>query len=202
MDLPLSRDQAHKMAGWIKTNFGDRITQALADTPFNLDMACAIACQESGIYLVRFINTMSVADALGRCVFDASGDYPGTSRSAFPRNTSVFREAYGNSFTDMLIDEANKMRRERGFSPAKWVYKGYGIFQYDLQYVKKDQVFFEERRWYDFDECLARLKSELMKKYAAKQNVMMAIQAYNGSGPRAEAYLENVKQFITFCSEA
>lgn len=201
MDLPLNRDQAHVMAGWIKTNFGTRITQELTDTPFNLDIACAIACQETGIYLVRFIKTLSVDDALGRCVFDASGDYPGTTRSAFPRNTGIFREAYGGAFTDMLIDEANKMRKERGFSPATWVYKGYGIFQYDLQYVKKDQAFFENRKWYDFGECLSRLKSELMRKFAAKQDVMLSIQAYNGSGPRSEAYLENVKHFITFCSE-
>jgi hypothetical protein len=29
--------------------------------------------------------------------------------------------------------EANDTRKLRGFGPQHWVYKGYGLFQYDLQ---------------------------------------------------------------------
>ena len=201
MDLPLTRDQAHQFAKWIKDNFREEIVSALAGTPFSLDIACAIACQETGIYLLGFVHKVAADEALARCVFDASGDVAGTSRGAFPQNTAAFRSVYGSDFTNMLIAEANKTRALRGLGPAAWVYKGYGIFQYDLQAVKRDEAFFRNRLWAHFDECLARLVSELMKKYAATHDVMQAIRAYNGSGQRAENYLVNVKQFIVFCSE-
>ena len=189
------------MSRWVKETFGAKINASLAGTPFSLDIACAIACQETGIYLAHFIDTLSADEALARCVFDASGDYPGTSRSAFPKNTSAFRDRYGDAFTDMLISEANKTRSLRGFSTAQWVYKGYGIFQYDLQSVKADRPFFENRLWYQFPECLARLRSELVEKFSATHDVMLAIRAYNGSGLAADRYLENVRQFIQFASE-
>ena len=201
MDLPLTRDQAHQFATWIKSNYREQIRTALNGTPFSLDIACAIACQETGIYLLGFIHKIAPDEALARCVFDASGDVSGTSRGAFPRNTAVFRTAYGDDFTNMLIAEANKTRALRGLKPERWVYKGYGIFQYDLQAVKRDEAFFRNKLWASFDECLARLVSELTKKYAATHDVMQAIRAYNGSGQRAENYLVNVRQFITFCSE-
>lgn len=201
MDMPLNRRRAREMAAWLKTNFGAQIEAALAGTPFSMDIACAIVCQETGLYLLGFTKTRTVDEALSLCVFDASGDVPSSPRGAFPRNTAEFRREYGNDFTQMLIDEANTSRRIRGMSDGKIVYKGYGLFQYDLQHVKTDQAFFENRLWYDFAECLARLKRELMAKYATVKDVDKAIRAYNGSGPRAEAYLANVKVFIRWCSE-
>lgn len=101
----------------------------------------------------------------------------------------------------MLIDQANKARAQRGIPPAHWVYKGYGIFQYDLQDVKSDRAFFEEMKWYQFGECLDRLASELRGKYSKTHDVFLAIQSYTGSGAAAQAYLSNVKQFIDFCRE-
>lgn len=201
MDLPLNRRQAKEMASWLKTNYGSRIEEALEGTPFSLDIACAIACQETGLYLLGFSKSMSPEHALALCVFDASGDVPSSPRGAFPRNTKEFRRDYGDAFAQMLIDEANVSRRARGMNDAKIVYKGYGLFQYDLQHVRSDREFFEQKRWHDFDQCLEKLKRELMTKYAIVKDVNKAIRAYNGSGARAEAYLSNVRVFIGWCSE-
>ena len=81
----------------------------------------------------------------GRAIGDASGDFPNTSRSAFPKDTPTFRAAFGDAFADMLIAEANASRALRNMGPKTWVYKGYGIFQYDLQHVHADKAFFRER---------------------------------------------------------
>ena len=201
MDLPLNGKQARQLCRWLKDNYGNDIVSALNDTPFSVDVACAIACQETGIYLYGFLGEMPADKALGLCVFDASGDYPGTSRKAFPKNTVAFREAYGDALTNMLIAEANLCRSARHYPPKDWLYKGYGLFQYDLQNIKSNERFFREKLWYQFDECLARLKDELLRKYKATGDVMSAIRGYNGSGSKADQYLENVKQFIEFSKE-
>jgi hypothetical protein len=201
MDLPMTRDQAHQFAGWIKDNFRDQIDGVLAGSPFTLDMACGIACQETGIYLLGFSHKLTPEAALGRCVFDASGDSDGTTRGAFPQNTAAFRQAMGDDLTNMLIREANETRALRGLGAAKWVYKGYGIFQFDLQNIRQDEAFFREKGWGRFDQCLSRLLSVLMRKYAATHDVYQAIRAYNGSGRAADNYLANVKQFVAFSAE-
>ncbi len=201
MDLPMTRDQAHGFVGWIKDNYRDQIQGVLSGSPFTLDMACGIACQESGIYLLGFSHRLSPDDALARCVFDASGDSAGTSRGAFPQNTAAFRQAMGDELADMLIAEANATRALRGLPAEQWVYKGYGIFQYDLQNIKGDGAFFREKGWGRFDQCLSRLLAVLMRKYAATNDPFQSIRAYNGSGKAADNYLANVRQFVTFAAE-
>jgi hypothetical protein len=201
MSLPITRNQAHKVAEWMKTNFESSISQVLTGTPFSVDIACGIACQETAYFWLSFINRLSVDEVLARCVLDASGDFPGTQRSAFPRNTDAFRRRFDTTFTQMLIDEANKTRRLRGFAAQVWVYKGYGIYQYDLQHILTDEEFFRQKLWYSFPECLARLKKELVDKYAIHRDVWKAIKAYNGSGQSATRYANNVIQFAQYCSE-
>jgi hypothetical protein len=198
----MTRMQAQSLARWLKDHYGAAMAAALEGTPFDVDVACAIACKETGPYLLQFVQNMSADEALAHCVFDASGDYPGTRRSAFPVNTAAFRGAYGDDFADMLIDEANQTRSLRGIDEAQWVYKGYGLFQYDLQHVLHDEAFFRERHWYDFDECLLRLQAELLEKYDATGDVMKAIRAYNGSGDAATVYVTHVAQFIEFSKTA
>ncbi len=198
----MTRDRAQKLARWLKSGFGPDLAQCVAGTPFTVDIACAIACQESGLYLVDFIGRMSDRDALGRCVFDASGDADGTSRGAFPKNTAAFVARLGQPFADQLIAQANLARQVRGLGPKPWVYKGYGLFQYDLQNVLADPAFFQQALWYDFGECARRLVATLMSKYKATGTVDDSIRAYNGSGPQALQYLANVRQFVEFCTQA
>jgi len=197
---PISRTSAQRVAQWMRSNFGDKLDKAIEGTPFTANHLIAIVCQETAIYWVNWIDKQDVKTIVERAVFDASGDYPGTSRSVFPRDTTAFRSRLGKEFTDMLIAEANQMRALRGFKPTPWVYKGYGLFQYDLQYVLTDESFFREKQWYDFDICLAKAMGELKTKYAATHDVRQAIQAYNGSGPKAEQYASNVMQFLDWCT--
>lgn len=193
--MPISKSQAVAACGWLKGCWGDEIRAAVFG-PFTVDHICGIVCQETAYFWLPLINRLSPTEILGRCVLDASGDFPGTGRSAFPRNTGAFREKYGDAFTSMLIEEANKSRALRGYGPKQWVYKGYGIFQYDLQFVVDDTAFFKLKQWYDFRRSLDRCLMELRRTFAAQGNVPEAIRAYNGAGPRARQYRDNVLTYV------
>ena len=199
--LPITRDQAHKAATWMKQNFWHEMEAGVSSTVFTIDHVCAIACQETAYLWVNWIDTMKVADVLSLCIGDASGDYPGTVRHAFPVNTAAFRDKYGDTFTKMLIDEANLSRAVRGYSPREWVYKGYGIYQYDLQHVLTDEAFFRQKKWHAYPECLLHLMRELKQKYAVYQDLWKTFKAYNGSGQAATNYANNVTIFTQYCSE-
>jgi subtilisin family serine protease len=196
------RDLAHGVTNWMISNFGAALADAVKSTPFTVPLLCAIACREAGAYWLPLTPHRSASEVLGLCVYDASGDVAGTSRSAFPTNTAQFRLAYGQQFTDMLVAEANKARAARGLSPAAIVYKGYGIFQYDLQFVRSDEIFFKSKQWYSFAECVARAVRELKSKFERVGDIQQAVRGYNGSGPRAEQYARDVMRLLPFCEEA
>lgn len=192
-DLPVSRPQALRTRDWLLRNFAAQIEQAVQGTPLDADLVAAIACKETANVWLHWIDRLSPAEVLARCVFDGSGDVPGTSRSAFPRNAADFRAAVGDALTDALIDEANETRKLRGFGPQRWLYKGYGLFQYDLQHFKTDPDFFRNRQWGDFGACIDRFMREMRTKLAdAHGDLPDAVRRYNGSGPRAEQYREHV----------
>lgn len=200
--LPISKAAALDCARWLVHHFGDALEEAAIGKPYGVRHLCAIACQESAYKWLKWTADHDPAEILGRCVFDASGDYPGTSRTAFPRNTAAFRARYGAAFTAMLVEEANRTRRMQGWGDKPWVYKGYGLFQYDLQHVRTDEAFFRERKWYSFAECLARCCEVLDAKLGLNGgDLWAAVRAYNGSGARAEAYMRNVKLFAGYCAE-
>ncbi len=206
--LPIGESSAREVTRWLMQNFGPALHSAGDGTPFGPDILCAIVCQETAYFWLpllrqlredpRFIEEpLALVDlVVSRCVLDASGDYPGTGRRAFPRDTGAFRERYGRDFTAMLIEEANKTRALRGYSPKQWTYKGYGIFQFDLQEVVRDEEFFRERRWYDFSACAEKCVGELKQKLKeAGGDLWESIRRYNGSGPAARAYRDNVRTF-------
>jgi hypothetical protein len=199
--LPISKKSAEACAHWLVDNFGAELRAAVAGKPYGVKHLCAIVCQETAYKWVPWIGAKSVQTIVERAVYDASGDYPGTSRSAFPVNTAAFRASFGDAFTDMLIEEANETRRLQGFGDKPWVYKGYGLFQYDLQKVRSDEDFFRNKRWYSFDQCLDRVVRELDDKLRATHgDLWEAIRAYNGSGPRARQYATNVRVFTDYCA--
>ncbi|MEZ0254521.1 MAG: hypothetical protein ACAI37_04550 [Chthoniobacter sp.] len=186
-----------KCVGWLDTNFRANISKTFNKTPFELKHIYAIAFKESSELWPNLIGKYDADEILSFCVLDGSGDVSGTKRSPFPKNRAAFEGKYGSTFTEMLIAEGNKARKVRGLSPTKTIlYKAYGIFQYDLQYVVNDRAFFEKKQWYNLDDCLARLKKELLSKYASTHDVRKAIKAYNGSGARAEDYVNDVFEFI------
>jgi hypothetical protein len=199
--LPISKTAAIECAQWLLDNFGAALRTAVQGKPYHVSHLCGIVCQETAYKWLKWKADNDAQRIVQRCVFDASGDYPGTSRSAFPPNTAAFRSKYGDTFTDMLIEEANVTRRLQGWTDQPWVYKGYGIFQYDLQSVDIDRAFFEQKQWYDFQQCLDRACRELDSKLqSSRGDLWLAIQRYNGSGSAAVQYAENVKVFTGYCS--
>lgn len=202
--LPLSKQQAIKAYNWLAPNFDAIVEKNIAGTPFSKKLIYAIALQETAYKWINWIDKYSTEIILQRCIFDANGDFPGTSRFAFPKNKDAFKKEFGEDFTNMLIKEANLQRKmpqasyPNGFQPASFLYKGYGIFQYDLQFVKTDESFFREKKWYSFDECLQRVIKELSVKYSITNNIDKAVVKYNGVGRDAENYGKNVKALMGF----
>src|SRR5690242_19867899 len=123
---PLTEAQTRKATRWLAASFGGAMRTAVAGTPFGVELVCGIACKETAVLWLGWIDKgLAPADILGRAIGDASGDVPNTTRTAFPADTAAFRAEFGDAFTDMLVAEANAMRALRGFSPKPWVYKGY-----------------------------------------------------------------------------
>jgi|GEM_PF-2216992 hypothetical protein len=198
LDLPVTQTQCLNCAAWMKNNFESSFDAIVADTVFEKELLYAIACQETAIYWNGWMNDHTPDEILGRCVFDASGDVNG-SRSAFPKNTAVFIDKYGQAIADTLIAEANATRAWRGWGPKQWVYAGYGIFQYDIQAILTDEIFFTGKQWYAIDNCLNRVMKELKAKWQAHPNDLFnTVKAYNGSGAKADNYAKNVMRFYTW----
>lgn len=208
MSLPLSKDQALKASAWLKQNFEAQIKQFTENTPWTVELVCAIFCQETASKIILWIDHYSPEIILERCVFDASGDFPGTIRNAFPKNKNEFVKYYGVTLASDLIAEANKQRAmpqhdaPNGYSAADYLYKGYGIFQYDLQHIKDDPGFFMLKKWYNFSDCILRLIEELNKKSRMESNLSRIVQAYNGAGKAAEEYAVNVITFKHWIEQA
>ena len=199
-DYPISRLQAIEASDWLKENFAQEMADAVKDTAYSVDHICGIACQETAYVWLAHSKELPAQAILTMCVLDGSGDFKPNEnpRSVFPRNTAAFRERYGDEFTDMLIEEGNKSRTMRGLGPVDWIYKGYGIFQYDLQFVTNDEEFFREKLWHNFGQCLKRLMQELTRTWNDHNDLFAAIKAYNGSGKRAENYAQNVIAYSSF----
>ena len=198
---PLSQDQVRRAKAWLMTHFADPLRNAAATTPLDIDLICAIACQETAAKWLPWIDSQTPEAVLARCVFDASGDYPGTNRAAFPANTAAFRARYP-ALADSLIAEANQTRALQGWGPEQWVYKGYGIFQYDLQNIAADPAFFQDRQWYSFGQCLDRLMRQMSAKLrAANNNLADAVRRYNGGGAAAQAYAAHVLQMRQWAAD-
>lgn len=205
--LPLSSYNSIKAIKWLKQNFSKQIKESIYGTPWTEDVVIGIALQETAYKWLRWIDKYSADIILQRCVFDTSGDYPNTSRMAFPKNISEFKDAYGIEFTNMLVNEYNKERampqpdNPNGYSPsALYLAKGYGIFQYDLQNIVNDREFFEQKKWYNFSDCMWKLISILNQKANISDNLFGIIKNYNGSGSAAIEYANNVIGFMKISS--
>ena len=203
--LPISAAAARDCAQWLNQNFGAKMHAATNGKAYSVKHLCAIVCQETAYKWLKWTATMDPQTIIERCVFDASGDYPGAPRGVFPINTAAFENRFGQQLTAMLIEEANKTRRLQGWPDKTWVYKGYGIFQYDLQHIldnAESENFFRKKKWYNFDNCLNKVVSELDTKLSnTRGDLWAAIKAYNGSGTKATQYAENVKAFTRYCAE-
>ncbi|MBV8174373.1 MAG: hypothetical protein JO151_07385 [Verrucomicrobia bacterium] len=157
---------------WFKMQFQKQIETALADTPFSVDLLTAIAMQETG-YLWRAMveAKLGIKKILELCVGDTIDDTAG--RGAFPKNKAALIAASNGQeiFNIARAALAAVAPHNEGYAKAaknqnKFCH-GFGIFQYDLQFVKKDPDYFLKKQWADFGICLGKVLTEL--KEASKR---------------------------------
>jgi hypothetical protein len=189
-DIPISLHDAKKAAAWLKDNFEEQIKEQIEGTFLKVADVCAIACKETAYKWIHWIDNYDPHTVLARCVFDASGEpeFPSNPRNAFPKNRFDFIKKYSADLLKMLVAEGNKTRNMQGWHDAPYLYKGYGIFQYDLQNIVKDEAFFSAKLWYNIEDCLKRLVTEINNKARIRTNRQSIFAAYNGSGTKAQTY--------------
>src|SRR4051812_18391709 len=152
---------------WFKTQFGGAITAACRGTPYTLDMATAIAMQETYSDCWRPIyQTKPTSEVLRLCVGDTL-DFPRRGADAFPKNKDELCQtpagkAMFSIARQALLDVAQVSPGYRGAAQNldKFCH-GYGIFQYDIQHFKTDPDFFLNKAWIDINECIKKLIGEL-----------------------------------------
>lgn len=166
---------------WFKQQFKTKMETILRNTPFSVDMLTAIALQETGYIWGALRETQPLEEILKVCVGDTL-DTP--NRSAFPKNKAELLSAPRGDDMFAIAREALEhvgqynatYRRVAARNPNKFC-RGFGIFQYDLQFFRGNQDFFLEKRWYDFDECLTvfvrdELKEALRRAYGSAKTTL------------------------------
>lgn len=194
---------AKNSIAWFKTTFSTEIAAAISGTPFCENLLAAIAYQETGYLWGKLIATSSTKQILEVCVGDTI-DSP--RRSAFPKNKTeliahqdgdkmfrIARQALENvaAKTGQYVSAAN--------NPKKFC-RGFGIFQYDLQFFKTDPSYFLDKEWCSFDACLAKcmneLKTKLKKVFGSGKTTLTDLEkahvaiAYNTGGFKKEKGLK------------
>src|SRR5882672_10600843 len=131
---------------WFKETFHREVEAAVANTPFSLDLVTAVAAQETGHIWGTLRNKLDLDKLLEICVGDTLDADKG--RSAFPktkadlvaapRGEEMFQIAH-----EALVKMAEHVPGLAGVAKrADKFCHGYGVFQYDIQFSKKDPDFF------------------------------------------------------------
>lgn len=132
---------------WFKSNFSSSVEKAIVGTPFSVDMLTAIACQETGYIWgrLRKKTNFSVDEILELCVgdtIDAKPDGKG-GRKVFPKNKDELLAApRGDEMFAIARQSLEALAAvplkdfEGDAANTKKFCRGYGIFQYDLQFFK------------------------------------------------------------------
>ena len=157
---------------WFKRQFAQRITAAIADTPFSLDFMVALACQETGeIWPILRRAGLGEDPILALCVGDTiDGRADGSGRRAFPRNKAELLAAPNGAqmfaiAREALVEMAAHIEGYRGVAGnANKFCRGFGLFQRDLQFFREDPQYFLQKKYADFDETLAHALRELKEK--------------------------------------
>ena len=195
---------------WLKKNFGTKIDAAVAGTPFSRNLICAIAMQETSYIWRRVIDTKTTAEVLALCVGDVI-DAP--SRTAFPETRAkleafvqgkeMFAVARKALETIAEIDAGYK----KAFNNPDKFCRGYGMFQYDLQFFKdnvENRAYFLKKKWAKFDgtleKCISELEAKLEKVYGPgkttlnrNEGVYVAIAYNKGSADISKDFKQGHK---------
>ncbi len=162
---------------WFKQQFLRKIEEAVQGTPLQPDLLVAIAVQETGYIWRNLCKKMSASELLKLCVGDTI-DAP--NRSAFPKTKAeLLSVSNGDKMFSIARESLELMAKHvPGYessvrNPDKFCH-GFGIFQYDLQFLKENSSFFLERKWHSFDRCLEmcvrELKQALKRAYGSNKN--------------------------------
>jgi hypothetical protein len=149
---------------WFKETYAAQLNTVTAGTPFDADLLCAIAYQETGFIWSNLIKKVPLKDIPFLCVGDTI-DSP--RRKPFPKNKQDLLTAPGG---EVMFDIARNCLLQmaefiNGYdsavaNPNKFCH-GYGIFQYDLQHFEKDPDYFLQKKWIDpantFLHCVKEL---------------------------------------------
>lgn len=154
-----------KHIAWFKESMGPKVSEAVKNTPFDLDLLAAIAYQETGYVWSRMIGKIPLNEILMNCVGDTI-DSP--KRSAFPKNKAALLAAPNGDKMFTVARDALKRIGEWDATyksifnkkPDKFCH-GYGMFQYDLQFFKTNPDYFLTKGWGDVDKIIALAVQEL-----------------------------------------
>jgi hypothetical protein len=169
---------------WFKQQFHGTIEAGVANTPFDLDMLTAIACQETGeVWPILRKKNLTTQQILALCVGDTIDARPnGKGRQAFPKTRAdLVAKPNGQTMFDIarkaLVDMAQYIPsyQAAAANPNKLCH-GFGLFQYDLQFFLKEPDYFLQRRYEQLGETLQKCLIELvdaMKRmgWAPKQSL-------------------------------
>lgn len=178
---------------WFKENFGQQIESRLTNTPFDTSLLMAIAYQETGYVWSRMINKTSIEDLLLSCTGDTL-DHP--NRNAFPKNKAeLLLNPKGNQMFDVAREALRNVgrwdatyKRLYETNPSKFC-RGYGIFQYDLQFFKTNPDFFLNREW----GTIEKLADMAINELKAAQNRIPSLR-----GKQTLTYTEKVYVCIAY----
>lgn len=151
---------------WFKTNFGQRIAQAVQGTVFDVDMLTAIACQETGsLWVPMRKKGLTPTQIAALCCGDTLDADKG--RKAFPKTKAdLIAVPNGQKMFDIARAALLAMAEYvPGYGFAKTNTKkfahGFGVFQYDLQFFKTNPDYFLNREYEVFEKSLGRALGEL-----------------------------------------
>jgi len=150
---------------WFKSQFGAKIKDAIKETPFTVDLLTAIAVQESFEVWGKIFKKRSADKVLELCVGDSIG---APTRKAFPKTKDELlklKKPDGAKLHGIARDHLKAVGEfykpyMTAWNQGKFCH-AFGIFQYDIQYFKNDPAYFLQKRWSDFDVCLAHAIREL-----------------------------------------
>lgn len=149
---------------WFRDSFGSEIQAQAAGRPYTPRRIMSVALQETYYVWAPHYKVRPVERVLELCVGDTI-DHP--KRSAWPHDRKALLASENGAalFTvarAALKDVAqyNSAYRRMYKRPHKFC-RGFGIFQYDLQFAKRSPDFFLNREWLSFSRCLEEFLREL-----------------------------------------
>ncbi len=210
------RDGAVAASGakWLMSTFGDVLTAKSEGTPFSTSIFCAVAYQESGYawFSRKVRDGRTPSEILRLLALD-----PTSPRQRFPKDTPSFlADPRFKTISDELIQASVASRKARGLFETGLLMYGYGLFQNDLQNILTKPKFWTDPApsgeakaaglhgaWGDIEVSTDYFISMLNDKYKqVGHDVWRAIKAYNGTGPSAEIYMENVQLYEGWIARA